>query len=253
MSDLVFLLSIVAPLFMASKIAGQGVLAVSNGGFEDTARVQLPPSGKFKHGTYQLSSRDMFDYQAPIDGWEHLSWQKGVRIFSAQWNTPDILPHPMGWKVEHEAIEGNTYLSLVVRNDGSYEVLGQYFESPLEEGKCYEVNVQLAYSRTFVSDKDPFESMREQAYRFEQAYDTPAVFQILGRNAEDDEVLLAETPPVDHEDWMGYDLFIYADQPYEYMVIRAYFDGDPDRWEPYYFGHILLDDLSDVFEVECGE
>jgi len=155
---------------------------------------------------------------------------------------PDI--HPtlgQAWQVKKEAYHGKTYLGLVVRDNDSYEALSQKISKPIEKGNCYVLSVFMSQSKNYVSHS----RITEQ----EVNYTKPAVFRIwggdrfCGRN-----ILLGESKAVNHNDWREYIFEIQAKRNHEYILIESFYETPiliP------YSGHILVDGMSPIYQVEC--
>ena len=61
--------------------------------------------------------------------------------------TPDILPGP--WGVYQEASDGDTYVGLITRDDGTWESIGQRLKQTLQPKDCYTFFLDLAHSNTY--------------------------------------------------------------------------------------------------------
>ncbi len=146
---------------------------------------------------------------------------------------PDI--QPGAFEVTTPAQEGNTYLGMVVRDNHTWEAVGQQLAEPLRKGNQYELRVFLARSDEYFGGSATTE---EDVY-----FTQPAVLRVWGSNDRGDNLeLLAETPPVQHEQWKEYTLNLQpavANQ-YNYIKLEAYYQsGAAD-----YNGNILLDNCS---------
>jgi len=142
--------------------------------------------------------------------------------------TPDILPG--FWGVNKEASEGETYIGLITRDDGSWESIGQRLQSPLTANECYTLKLDLARSDSYAG------------------YLLPLKLVIWGGSSRCERTqLLAETPTIKHTDWRTYNLTIYPKQPINYIIIEAqYMDGIFFHYK----GNILLDALSPLKPCE---
>lgn len=194
------------------------VIQLNNGSFEDT-----PRSGGEKN--------------VDIKGW----YDCGVLRFSNE-TAPDI--HPGGfWKNEIKPIDGKTYLGLVVRDNDSYEGVAQRLSSPLVAGKCYTFSVNLAKSPQYLS--------KSRLTSQEQNYTRPAVLRIWGGTSFCmDRELLAESPPVDNNQWKEYEFTIKPRADYRYILVEAYYKVPVIL--PYN-GHVLVDKLTDITMIPCPD
>ncbi|MEO1516418.1 MAG: hypothetical protein AAFV95_15445 [Bacteroidota bacterium] len=140
----------------------------------------------------------------------------------ASGTTPDILPGH--WGVYLEASEGETFMGLITRDDGSWESVGQRLSTPLEKGECYKFSVDLAHSDTYAE------------------YNFPLKLRIwAGTTTCSRQQLLAESEVIKHEEWERYEFAFFAKQQYQYIIFEAsYIDGVYFNYK----GNILLDNLS---------
>lgn len=142
-------------------------------------------------------------------------------------STPDILPGP--WGVQSEAADGDTYIGLITREDGSYEDVAQRLSNSLRSGECYTFSLKVAFSNTYAGYNKP---LRLKIY--------------LGRSKGDKSQLIGETGEVGHLDWKKVELKFNATGAYQYLLIEAH---PAPGSRKYYRGNILVDDCSDV--VPC--
>ena len=68
---------------------------------------------------------------------------------------PDIQPQVPGrepfFRVTKPAYHGNTYLGMVVRENETYERVGQKLSRPLKKGRCYSFSIYLTRSLEYIS------------------------------------------------------------------------------------------------------
>lgn len=138
-------------------------------------------------------------------------------------STPDILPGP--WGVFLEASEGETYIGLITREDGSFESIGQRLSQPLATGQCYELRVDLAHSLTYAGYKGHLQLR---------------IWGGTSRCGKDQ--LLFESPLIKNSDWQTYSHKFTAEKPVQYLTLEAY---NPDG-KVYQMGNILIDHLSGI-------
>ena len=62
-----------------------------------------------------------------------------------QGTTPDIMPGP--WGVNTEAFDGETYMGLITRENGTWESVEQRLSETLKKGECYTFDAKLCYSK----------------------------------------------------------------------------------------------------------
>ncbi len=145
-----------------------------------------------------------------------------------QWNsckrgsTPDIMPGY--WGVYMEPTDGESYVGLITREDGSYESIGQKLDSPFLENECYKFTIDLARSNTYAN------------------YNLPIRLRIWGGTTRcSRDQLLVETKTIKHLDWQTYPLQFTAKKTYPYIIIEAYYAKGV--YFPYN-GNILLDNFT---------
>lgn len=73
----------------------------------------------------------------------------GIEVIPSDWfagcgtmNTPDT--QPGWWNVENKPYEGNSYINLLFKEDGTTESVYQKLATPLQAGACYIIEIQLA-------------------------------------------------------------------------------------------------------------
>jgi len=135
--------------------------------------------------------------------------------------TPDILPGP--WGVYQEASEGDTYMGLITREDGSWESVGQRLAQPIQPKDCYSFSLDLAHSNTYAD------------------YTQNLKLRIWGGTTRcAKEQLLGETDFVTHRDWEQYDFMFVAKQQINYIIFEAFYKDS--RFS--HRGNILIDNAS---------
>lgn len=167
-------------------------------------------------------------------------WYDCGRINFPSESAPDI--HPGGfWKNSMPPHDGDTYLGMVVRDNESWESVSQKLTGPIEEGKCYEMSVSLARSNTYISGS--------KVNTNDTNYVRPTVLRIWGGSGIcATSQLLAESDPIDHEDWQTYTFELQPTFRVKSISLEAFYKTpvlDP------YNGHILVDNISDIQQVPC--
>ena len=142
--------------------------------------------------------------------------------------TPDILPGP--WGVQTEASEGETYMGLITRKNGTWESVGQRLSEPLKKKTCYKFNLDLAHSKTY------------------SGYNKSIKLKIWGgtRSCKKSQ-LLGETTFIDHAEWKNYQFQFVTKKKINYIIFEAYY---MDGLFFHYNGNILIDNCSEF--VECN-
>ena len=137
-------------------------------------------------------------------------------------STPDILPG--FWGVYLEPSDGDTYVGLITRPDGTFEVIGQRLTAPIKAKECYSFSLQLAHSKSYVN------------------YNIPIRLRIYGGTAFcEKSQLLCESKSIKNTDWETYQFDFFAKEQYDYIIFEAYYAKG--IFVPYP-GNILIDDVS---------
>ena len=142
-------------------------------------------------------------------------------------STPDILPG--FWGVLQEAYDGDTFVGLITRPDGSKESLAQRLSSPLLPKECYRLSLELARSANYVD------------------YNQPIQLRVWGGETRCDRAqLIYESARIEHEEWRNYTIDWYPKVRTNYLIIEV-FHGDDARARR--MGNVLIDDISVI--VRC--
>lgn len=203
-------------LMYSSYTAAQDIIQLNNPSFEDR-----PHAG----GQGIVGIKDWYDC--------------GRINFPAE-SPPDI--HPGGfWKNEILPNDGDTYLGMVTRDNETWESVSQRMNSPLQAGKCYEFSIDLAKSDTYISNS--------RVNTNDTNYVRPTVLRIWGGAGPCTEnQLLAESPPINHQDWRTYNFEFNPSFRVGSITLEVFYKTpvlDP------YNGHLLIDNASDINMVPC--
>ena len=219
-------LLIIAGLLSFSDVESQEV-RLKNGSFED-----IPRRGGFDFSGNRTS--------AP-KGW----FDCGAIQFPNH-TPPDI--HKGGtsfWENEIATHDGKTYLTMVVREDDSYESISQKLTGTLKGGKCYQFSIYLAQSPTYLSGTK--RTGNEIKLNFKQ----PTVLRVWGGKVTcNQSQLLAESEAVDHEEWKEYKFVLEPNDDYQVITLEAFYKT-PVLFG--YNGHICLDNASHFRLVDCDQ
>jgi hypothetical protein len=170
----------------------------------------------------QQLNNPSFEGVAKIDA-DVLGW-----IWCNKHSTPDLQPNM--WNVNTPAQDGNTYLGLTCRNDGTWESLAQLLPSSFLAGNCYKMNMQLARANTYAG------------------YNRPARLRIWGSNSiEERGQLLASSPTIEHENWQVYEFSFVAQKNWKFIILECYYK-EPTLVP--YRGNILIDNIQAFFSCD---
>ena len=208
-----FVILFAALLFLNWQLLGQNnePIYLNNASFEDMARHSKQPRGWFDCGD---------EGESP----------------------PDVQPYG-GFEVSKAAVEGETYLGMVVRDNETYEAVGQRLSSALEPNQCYSFSLALCRSEIYLS----FSRSTDQ----EVNYTTPARIRIWGGNSFCNKLeKLDETTVITNTRWLEYNFRLEPSQRHQYILIEAFYKT-PTLFP--YNGNVLVDNASPIIPVPCDE
>lgn len=137
--------------------------------------------------------------------------------------TPDILPGP--WGVDLEAEEGETFVGLITRIDGTFESIGQRLSTPLEADNCYTFFLSAASCDTY------------------SGFNRRISFRIYAGNRKcKKSQLLYSSKLVENKDWEVHKIEFTPEKKFKYITIEA-FNSDTDNPIK---GHILIDNMTSI-------
>ena len=212
----------------------QDTIYLRNPSFEDTPR----------KGDIDLPS---------IKGWRDC----GLSDFPGQ-SPPDI--HPLrtnAWGVTNKAYDGKTYIGFVTRYSDTFEFVSQELAQPIMAGKCYTISVFLALSKTYNSGTQRSQRVEWSSgnsygttFTTENFSNPVELFIWGGDNFCRRHQLLAHSGPVANHEWTLFTFEFSPKKTYTYISIGAYYQQG--YTEPYN-GHVLVDALSPIIEINCKE
>jgi outer membrane protein OmpA-like peptidoglycan-associated protein len=154
---------------------------------------------------------------------------------------PDIQPD-LTFSVSKPAFHGNTYIGMVVRDNDTWEAIGQRLSSPMIKGHCYKFSIHLARSEMYLSQS----RITNEAAN----YNTPVKLRIYGGyNYCDKAYLLAESDLVINYRWLEYNFKFKPQGNYTHLVFEAFYQT-PTLFP--YNGNLLLDNASAIKLIPCS-
>lgn len=154
-------------------------------------------------------------------------------------NQPDI--QPGHFEVNTKPHDGKHYLSLVARDNETWEYITQELTHPIKAKETYQFSLALAISRTM-------KSMTVKNNKELQSFERGLVLRIWAGNQDCDRVqLLAKSKMILHDDWKTYHFVLKPEASYTHLTLEAFYKT-PTVFA--YNGNILLDNLSDIIAVE---
>jgi len=137
------------------------------------------------------------------------------------------------FSVSEKSFEGDYFIGLMVREDGTTKGISQYLHKPLTAGKIYQFSVLLRLPSVFENQETDFFN--------------PVVFEVYGSmDACSQDKLLAFSTPVTEQKWMQFDFILEPTDDFDWLTLRV---GFMDNMEPYN-GSVLIDYVSDIIEIE---
>jgi hypothetical protein len=138
--------------------------------------------------------------------------------------------------------DGQSFLVLVSRDNGTWERIGGTLDRPLRPGQAYALKVQLAKSDTYFSESPVIRKTVNFAF--------PLRLRIWGAKvACEARELLAQSPPVDHSDWRSYTLTFEPMLAYSWLIFEAYYEDDTALPYP---GNLCVDDVSPLVPLDTS-
>ncbi len=156
----------------------------------------------------------------------------------------DIQPNPT-FGVEQPPHQGYSYLGMVVRDNDTWESVGQPLHQPLKMDEHYIFQIALARSEQYLSF-----SRRSSNADTKVNYATPTILRIwAGNEACQKMELLALSPPITHNYWQLYQFELHPKKDdYRFFILEAYYSGQYPL-----IGNLLLDEASDIVLKEAAE
>lgn len=135
--------------------------------------------------------------------------------------TPDLLPGY--WGVHQEAAEGETFVGIITREDGSWESIGQRLPDKIAAGDCYSFSLELSHSNNY------------------ETYNGPLKLRIWGGAQKcGKQQLLFESPFIEKTYWETYQVEFTAEKDINYLTFEAFYREK--RFS--YRGNVLVDNIS---------
>lgn len=154
--------------------------------------------------------------------------------------SPDIQPNG-AFQMQKQALEGDTYLGMVTRENNTKASVGQQLNQPLQQGQCYFFTISLC--RT-----NHYKSLHATTEHIEQD-DGPVKLTIwAGNEACQRKEKLAETNAVYNKNWLDFVLTFQPSNNYEFILFEANYEEDLSI--PYN-GHLLMDRATPIIAIPC--
>ena len=175
-----------------------------------------------------------FEANVPSTGITPKDW---VNIGIESETPPDIQPGQFG--VYLPAQDGRCYLGLVVRDNSTWEGVGQELKGFLKKDSSYTFSLYLARSEQYKSPTKTSPNM--------MLFNAPTILRIWGYNTTTQkEELLAETLAIGSSDWTLYDFVLKPTQgDFNELDLSAYYAPGYEKKN----GSLLIDNCSPIVRV----
>lgn len=220
-NQMVVIFYICSILFAVFPLQAQDTIKIKNGSFEAEPKQGMYKDERFLPEWTDCGKFNQFFGESP----------------------PDI--HPNGyWNVETKAIDGQTYLGMVTRDNDTYESVSQKLSSPLYSGNCYTLSLFLARSDLYWS----ISKLTGDDINF----NIPLVVLVWGsKNVCEETELLFQSNVINHESWEQYKLNFRPKNDISFITISAFYDIKYYTRFRAYCGNVLIDGISDITEITC--
>jgi len=154
----------------------------------------------------------------PVDATTPVGWYP-----CAPYTTPDIFPGY--WGVYNDPSEGNSFIGLITRQDGSFESIAARLNRPLNTSECYRMKIDLAHSKTYAG------------------YNKPLSVKIwIGSEKCKKGQLIYKSEVIEHADWESYLIEFIPTKESQYIIIEAFHKEGNFSHK----GNILIDNMSSI-------
>ncbi len=154
----------------------------------------------------------------PSDATTPMGW-----LECEEFTTPDILPGY--WGVYTEPSEGETYVGMITRENGTFESIGQRLSATLRQDECYSFTLDLAHSLGYTG------------------YNKPIKLRIwVGRSRCETQQMIFESPLIDEIEWKNYEVEFRPETDVRYILLEAF--HQEGRFS--HKANILIDNISTI-------
>jgi hypothetical protein len=137
--------------------------------------------------------------------------------------TPDIFPG--FWGEYKPAADGNTYVGLITREDGTFEAIGQRFSQAIVKNECYELSFKSAHGGLYAG------------------YNLPIKLKIyLSKEKCGTDQVIFTSLPINHTSWRKETINFTTKDSYNYIRIEASYPSSRSTTK----GNVFLDQMSHI-------
>jgi len=161
-----------------------------------------------------------------------------INLGTSDQTPPDIQPGFFG--VDLPAQDGNSYLGLVVRENNTWEGVGQKIERVLQKDSAYSFSLFLSRSNTLQSPTAGNSELKK--------FNNPTVLKIWGYNTKTkEEELLAMSQSVSHSKWVRYEFILKPSlADFDELDLMAYYAPGFEHTN----GNLLIDNCSAIVKIK---
>lgn len=140
-----------------------------------------------------------------------------------EYTTPDIMPGY--WGVYNEASEGETFVGMITRENGTFESIGQRLSHTMKANICHNLSLDLAHSDSY------------------SGYNKAIKLRVwIGNKKCGDHQMVFESPLIEDIDWKTFEIKFTPKKDARYIMIEAFFKEGRFKRK----GNILIDNISPI-------
>lgn len=140
-----------------------------------------------------------------------------------EFTTPDILPGY--WGVYNEASEGETFVGMITRDNGTYESIGQRTSKTMKQGICHTFRIDLAHSKSYSGFNEP---IKLRIWVADEKCGT--------------QQMVFESPFIEDIDWKNFKVEFIPEKDVRYILIEAFYKEGWFKRK----GNILIDNMTAI-------
>ena len=187
------------------------------------------------------------DRSFEVDSIHHSSW---IDLGFKKYTPPGIhTPKEVVHDVQLEAAHGNNFLELVSRHNETYEEIGQFLDVPLLEGKKYLFKLSICHFPAFkglntLGKLSTFEkpiTIRVKAFNIAKGEVTRDLIYVSYPS------LFVDSKVIKNTEWEEIYFYLEPKHNYNFISIQSWFKVPAIMG---YNGHVLIDDISNIFEIK---
>ena len=185
-----------------------------------------------------LNDRSFEDYR---NNMAEDRWQDCAKLFFEGNSPPGLhFSNYYDYGFSHQAAEGKKYISLIAREDKTWELLGQKLNYVLRKDSCYKFSVDLRNENKF---KAPTRSKKKEV----KFYDKELVLTVsLATNLCYPDQVIYKSEKVTNSEWETYEIQFTPNKDFNFIIFEAnYADGKAGN------GNIMMDNISDIKSTSC--